>query len=282
MNEFRADLHCHTTCSDGTLTPEQLIRAAEQKGLNGLSITDHDTVEAYATAVSAADNAGISLVSGAEFSAVLGKTGVHILAYSFSPLSPVIREFCTKHIRRRKGRNEQILSLLAAKGMPVSDEDIAKHTGLFTHTIGRPHIALAMMHKGYVSSVQEAFHKYIGEGKPCYAPGGYFTVEETLETIRRANGLAVLAHPHLIKKTDIIDELLRMNFDGLEAYYAGFPAEQNERWVKIATRKNLLPTGGSDFHGDIKPGNQPGSSWTNEETFKILHRHYAGNQPHVL
>ena len=157
--------------------------------------------------------------------------------------------------------------------MTISEEDIHFHTDNLKHTIGRPHIAQAMKRKGYVSSIQEAFHKYIGDGRPCYASGGYFSVEETLDIIHQAKGLAVIAHPHLIVKTHTVHDLLEMPFDGIEGYYARFPFRQNERWIKIGMNKNWIITGGSDFHGDIKPNIDLGMSWTPQETFKILHDH---------
>ncbi|MBA3723145.1 MAG: PHP domain-containing protein [Parachlamydiaceae bacterium] len=274
MIDFRADLHCHTTCSDGTLTPVEIVKLAHEKGLKGLSITDHDTVEAYKTAIPAALHNQIPLISGIEFSTMHHKTSIHLLGYSFSLKSTLIEDFCKKHIERRLQRNRQILALLAANGMPIAEEDIQ---GDHPHTIGRPHIALAMMKKGYINSIQEAFFKYIGEGKPCYAAGAYFTVEETIDIIHQANGLAIIAHPHLIENNGVLHELLSMKFDGIEGYYARFPKELQERWVKIGKKKNWIITGGSDFHGDIKPILALGSSWVNEETFKILHDHYKQN-----
>ena len=278
MIDFRADLHCHTTCSDGTVSPENIIRLAIDKNLQGLSITDHDTIEAYPTAMLEAEKANLSLISGVEFSAVHERASVHILAYSFPLNSDLIKEFCIKHIRGRENRNTQILSLLNSHGMLISEEDIRFHTDTLKHTIGRPHIAQAMMKKGYVSTVQEAFNKFIGDGKSCYASGGYFSVDETLDLIHRAKGLAVIAHPHLIEKSHTVDELLKMNFDGIEAYYAKFPLQQNERWIKIGMKKNWIITGGSDFHGDIKPQLSLGHSWVRQETFKILADHFRENQ----
>jgi predicted metal-dependent phosphoesterase TrpH len=278
MNEFRADLHCHTNCSDGSATPEEIVKLAFIKGLTGLSITDHDTVEAYKTAAPLAKQINLALIPGVEFSAVQRETSVHILAYSFRTNSPIIQELCTRHSERREKRNSQILCLLGAVGMPVSEGEIHSHTDSLPHVIGRPHIARAMVKKGYVSSIQEAFQKYIGEGKSCYAPGISPTVEETLDIIHRANGLAVIAHPHLIKSNKIIHELLAMDFDGIEGYYARFSLHQNERWIKIGQHKGWLVTGGSDFHGEIKPTTQLGSSWVNEETFKVLKDHFIRSE----
>lgn len=281
MNEFRADLHCHTTCSDGTATPKEVVELACQLGLKGLSITDHDTVEAYQEALPLAKEKGLLLVSGAEFSASHQQQSVHLLAYSFSLHSPHIESLCQRHKQRRLRRNAQILERLASQGMPLTSEDFP--SSLFEkqpdRPLGRPHIALAMLNKGYVHSIQQAFHDYIGEGKPCYVAGEMISVEETLQIIHQAQGLAVIAHPHLIENTSLLRDLLEMNFDGIEGYYGRFTPVQQERWVKIGLHRGWLITGGSDFHGNIKPNLPLGSSWVNEETFQTLYQHFQ-RHPH--
>jgi predicted metal-dependent phosphoesterase TrpH len=280
MNEFRADLHCHTTCSDGTVTPTEMIQLACDLGLQGLSITDHDTIAAYEEAFPVAQAKNLALISGIELSATHHQKSVHILAYSFSLQSKTIQAFCQEHHQRREKRNEAILVKLAAQGMPISNEEVLSSEP--DHSMGRPHIALAMVKKGYVDTIQQAFHMYIGEGKPCYVPGNTFSVEETLEIIHRANGLAIIAHPHLIDEVKILRDLLEMKFDGIEGYYARFPATANERWLKIGAHRQWLITGGSDFHGTIKPTLPLGSSWVNEETFTLLHHHFQRNQGSVI
>ncbi len=280
VNEFRADLHCHTTCSDGTATPREIVELACLLGLRGLSITDHDTVEAYPEALPIAKEKGLALLSGVEFSASHEQQSVHLLAYSFPLESPFIRSLCERHKQRRRKRNSLILERLASQGMPLAPEDFPpsffeKHPD---RPFGRPHIALAMLHKGYVQSIQQAFHDYIGEGKPCYATGETISVEETLEIIHQARGLAVIAHPHLIENPSLLRDLLEMNFDGIEGYYGRFAAPQQERWVKMGLHRGWLITGGSDFHGEIKPNIPLGSSWVNEETFQVLYQHFQRNQ----
>jgi len=284
MEEFRADLHCHTTCSDGTVTPQQIIQLALDRGLQGLSITDHDTIAAYKEAIPAAQANNLPLISGIELSAVHRETSVHILAYSFSLASSAIEKFCQRHHYRREMRNQAVLDLLATQGMPLLPEDFPPDllSSLSNRSIGRPHIAWAMVKKGYVLSIQQAFHEYIGEGKPCYAPGIPFSVEETLEIIHQAKGLAIIAHPHLIEKVGILRDLLEMNFDGIEGYYARFPPSANERWLKVGARKGWLVTGGSDFHGEIKPSISLGNSWVNQETFNILLQHFQNNHGSLI
>lgn len=272
MNEFRADLHCHTTCSDGTVSPEDIVLLAIKRNLSGLAITDHDSIHAYPIALPIARKLQFPLISGVEFSSMHNNKNVHLLGYSFSLTSTAIHDFCERHHRRRTMRNNAILEKLAKHGMAISEDELGE-----SPTLGRPHIAMALMKKGYVTSLQEAFHKYIGDGKPCYAPGGYFSVEETIDIIHQAGGFAVIAHPHLIQEPNLVNELLDMPFDGIEGYYGRFPADQQERWVKMGEKRGWLVTGGSDFHGDIKPMQPLGSSWVGEETFRRLEARFKDN-----
>lgn len=278
MNEFRADLHCHTTCSDGTSSPQEVLKIASDIGLQGLAITDHDSIEAYQSALPIAKELGVELISGIEFSSMLGNVSVHILAYAFPLISPVIINFCLKHFQRRTNRNREILKNLAAHGMPISEEEllavIPECPPNAHSTIGRPHIALAMLKKGYIHSIQEGFNKYLGEGKKCYAAGEYFSTQETIDIIHQAKGFAIIAHPHLIDHTATLKKLLEMDFDGIECYYARFPKENEMRWLKIAAHRKWLITGGSDYHGTIKPNIPLGASWVNEDHFRILQKHF--------
>ena len=280
MTFFRADLHCHTTCSDGTLTPKEVVQLAHAIGLNGLAITDHDTIAAYEKALPLAQEAGLPLISGVEFSTALHGHNVHLLGYSFNLKSSIIYDYCQRHQRRRLERNRTILELLTQHGFPLTEDDLIEPGPAISEqkTIGRPHIALAMVKKGYVTNIQEAFNKYIGENKPCYAPGKSMSVEETINIIHQAKGFAVIAHPHLISETRLVRDLLEMPFDGIEGYYGRFAAKEQERWVKIGQHRKWIVTGGSDFHGTIKPTLPLGSSWVNEETFNILYERFKENQ----
>ncbi|MGK5595080.1 MAG: PHP domain-containing protein [Parachlamydiaceae bacterium] len=266
---FRADLHSHSTCSDGSLTFQELILLARACGLSALSITDHDSITAYPTALDFAKQNGLLMIPGVEFSAMHRGKSVHILAYSFDLHSPSIAQLCEKHTKRRKERNLQVLEKLAKRGMPIEESDLAYH-----HTIGRPHIAQAMINKGYVENVDEAFKKYLGDQKPCFAPGNPISVEETIDAIHQGKGLAVIAHPHLNKDSNLLHDILQLPFDGIECYYARFPEQEHERWLKLAKKKNLLVTGGSDFHGSVKPTIKLGSSWIDKTHFDLLYHHY--------
>jgi predicted metal-dependent phosphoesterase TrpH len=277
VKDFRADLHCHTTCSDGTATPTEIVELAIKAGLQGLSITDHDTIEAYKEIFPLAQEKSLEIIPGVEFSASLNQKNVHILAYAFSLKSPIISDFCKRHHERRLKRNQLILDQLTSQGMPLTLEEVYPEALNSQKSLGRPHIALAMVKKGYTPTIERAFQEYIGEGKSCYVSGQSFSVEETIEIIHQANGLAVIAHPHLIENIQTVKTLLDLNFDGIEGYYGRFPRGKEERWIKIGNHRKWIVTGGSDFHGTIKPNLPLGCSWVNQETFLILQNHYKNN-----
>lgn len=273
MSTFRADLHCHSTCSDGTLTPAEIVDHASTLGLSGLSITDHDTIAAYPQVLDYAQTKGIQMVPGVEFSTYHKGESVHVLGYSFRLNDPSILELSNRHTERRMNRNLEILKLLAKHDMPIQPEEINHQD----HTIGRPHIAQAMIDHGYVESIQEAFQKFIGDGKCCHTRGSPISTEETIDIIHRGGGLAIIAHPHLIKSRSIVDALLNLKFDGIECHYARFLPKDEKPWIKIATKKSWLKTGGSDFHGTVKPANPLGCSWVEEDTFNLLLKHYQSH-----
>lgn len=265
MTQFRADLHCHSTCSDGTASPKELIDLAIENNLSGLSITDHDTLNAYQTALPYAKEKNFPLIPGVEFSCIQRNESVHILGYAFDLRNQEINDFCNMHKNRRRQRSLLILERLKEHKMPIelNTENL--------ESIGRPHIAIEMMKQGYVQSMEEAFKKHLGEGCPCYVHGEAFSVEETIDVIHDAGGLAVIAHPHLINNSGIVTDLLKMPFDGIEAYYARFAPHKEKPWVKIGKYRNWILTGGSDFHGTVKPHIPLGCSWVAETTFQTLY-----------
>jgi len=283
MSEFRADLHCHTTCSDGTVKPDDMILLAKKTGLSGLSITDHDTIEAYDSLLELAKKEDLMLLPGIEISTMHKETSVHVLAYAFSLQNEEMKRFCEIHKEKRKQRNSLILEKLSKKNMILNEDDILNSFSLYSgkksNLIGRPHIALAMVQKGYVKDIQDAFRLYIGEGKACFVPGTYNSVEETIDLIHRVNGFAIIAHPHLVTVQSVLQDILKMPFDGIEAYYAKFSPAFEKRWVKLASKKNWMITGGSDFHGELKPLIPLGCSWVGKETFDILYQRYLSNNP---
>ncbi|MBI3236223.1 MAG: PHP domain-containing protein [Chlamydiales bacterium] len=260
---FRADLHAHTTCSDGTFTPEELVSHAKEIGLSALCITDHDSIDAYPTAIPQARKEGLILVAGVEFSSVFQEMSVHILGYDILLDHPSILSLCKRHKLRRENRNRMILKKLASCGFSISEEELSACGS----NLGRPHIAQLMVQKGYVPTFKHAFQNYLAEGKRCYASGEMIPAEETIETIHQAQGKAFLAHPHLMIHRRKIRSLLNLPFDGIECYYAKFPADKEKKWLRIAQERSLLASGGSDFHGACKEHIPLGCSWVEKEVF---------------
>jgi 3',5'-nucleoside bisphosphate phosphatase len=262
MKKF--DLHIHTTFSDGSCSPQELFDKAKAIELSGLSITDHDTVDAYYNLPKTDLVIGI----GAEFSAFLNDESIHVLGYDFIFDHPIIQEFCEKHKNRRYQRNLAILKNLQKLGFSISESEL--YTRFNDRTVGRPHIAQMMIEMGVSKSMEQAFKEYLAEGKKAFAPGEKFSVQETIEVIKKAEGKAFIAHPHFIKKNHVIRELQKLPFDGIEVFYARYPKSETLVWEKLAKEKNWLISGGSDFHGEFKTFNQLGSSWVDEELFKKI------------
>ncbi len=168
-----------------------------------------------------------------------------------------------------------ILQKLKKLGIPITEEEVKN---LSSDSVGRPHIALALIQKGVVFSIKEAFQRFLGEGKVAYDPGERITVEETIQAIHAGGGKAIIAHPHLLKRSTTIRALLKMPFDGLEGYYSKIAPEEEKKWIDIAQQKRWLITGGSDFHGDVRPQVNLGCSWVGSETFNILYDHYCAQK----
>lgn len=282
-NLFRADLHCHTTCSDGTFTPYEIIQEAVKVGLSGMSITDHDTMQAYENIFSYAHEMGIKLLPGIEFSAFHQEESVHILGYGFQIDHPVIINLCDKHLERRKNRNLAILERMQQHKLNISIEDIVVENGnRGLERAGRPHFARALQKKGYVASISEAFIRYLGNSSPCYVHGSFITVQDTIDAIRSAKGKVILAHPYVYNYQFCYEIIRDFDFDGIEVYYGNTLPHLENTWKKAAEKRSMLMTGGSDFHGAMKPNLCLGASWTPEITFQHLYEIAKQNNPNVL
>lgn len=260
---FRADLHCHTKYSDGTSSPEELLLLAKSIGLQGLSITDHDTTAAYRTAIPIAKKLGILLGTGVEFSCSFEGQSVHILAYDFILANPIIEMLCERQQFNRTQRNRVILEKLRDKKIFIDQGELDSLRGV----LGRPHIAQLMIKKGYVTSIQEAFTLYLGDNKSCFYRGELLQIEETMKFIHQAHAKVFLAHPHLLSRSIFVKNLFKLPFDGIECYYAKISSAQEKRWIKLAKSKGLLISGGSDYHGSIKSYLPLGCSWVDRDTF---------------
>ncbi|MCH9616762.1 MAG: 5'-3' exoribonuclease [Chlamydiia bacterium] len=266
-------MHCHSTCSDGSLSPIELLNLAKESGLHGISITDHDTVAAYTQKTfDHAKKIGVDLIPGVEFSTVYnkreGSESVHILGYGIDIHHEKIKHLQKLHEQRRKERFEQILSKLKAGGFDLTDGNFDKEK---RGSVGRPHIALALIEKGYAADMKMAFRKFLGDRAPYFVPSNMPSIEETIATIKIAGGKAILAHPILIKGRKILRKIMSSyQFDGMECYYGNFPRDRIEFLLKMCEHKNLLITGGSDFHGEHRTFVTLGSSFMTKQALGSL------------
>ncbi|MFZ4772861.1 MAG: PHP domain-containing protein [Chlamydiia bacterium] len=236
------DLHTHTTASDGKLSPFELIDEAVQRGLPGISITDHDTVDAYTDKLFAyAEQKGIFLGAGIEISTQFKKHSVHILGYDIDVKSSAMSRFLKDTQKRRVDRNRKMVELLRELGYKIDWED-KEH-------LGRPHMAQKLIDKGYVATMREAFDQLLAEGKPGFVMGDFPSTEEGISLIHEAKGKAFIAHPHVIRPKRLVKKLLDLPFDGIEAHYGIFSKDDNLYFEVMGKHKNLLISGGTDFHG---------------------------------
>ncbi|KIL35228.1 metal-dependent phosphoesterase [Cohnella kolymensis] len=248
----RADLHTHTTASDGMNRPSENVRLAKEAGLSAVAITDHDTVAGIPEALEAGERYGISVVPGVEISTALDGRDIHMLGYGISHQDPLLLSRLSSLRNVRNRRNEQILARLAELGMPVSMAEVeaaAGKSGRGSESVGRPHIAQVLMNKGYASDLRDAFDRFLGEGKPAYVSPPRISPFEAVAWIHEAGGAAVVAHPGLYDNDDLVAALLEAGADGVEAFHSDHDAEQEARYSALADRHSKLVTGGSDFHG---------------------------------
>ena len=247
VNEGSYDLHTHTDYSDGNLNPEQLIQKAAAIGLAGLAITDHDTIEALPEAARAADRHGIDLVHGVEISTSRDEKDVHILAYFQRHPGRELSELLQHMAREREKRFERMIERLAEVGIRLNKDEVRRRAG--KGTVGRPHVAQAIVESGYAKDLQAAFQKYLVRGKPAYVPREKVAPEEVVRIIRQAHAVPVLAHPGLIGDDSIIGRLVASGLVGIEVRHTEHTAGQIEHYRQIAEANGLIQTAGSDYHG---------------------------------
>ena len=251
------DLHTHTTASDGSDTPEELISLARDAGLSAISITDHDTTEGLEEGAGAAAEKNMEFIPGVELSVSFPKGNMHLLGYYIDEASAILRDVLARVQAARKERNPRILERLRELGIPVSMDELEKISR--GGQIGRPHIARIMVDKGYVKSVSQAFDRYLKRGGPAYAPKSILSPEDAIETVRKAGGVPVLAHPFSLLTRDekelegIVADLKNKGLLGLECYYSEHDENFTRLCLSIAKRNGLAATGGSDYHGRAKP-----------------------------
>lgn len=250
------DLHIHTTASDGTCAPGEVVHRAVAAGVRVMAVTDHDTVAGVKEAMAEGARLGITVVPGIEISSDYNGEDTHILGYGVDPDAPAMAEVLEWIVAERDRRNEQIAALMRADGVEV---DIARLKARYPGaTVGRPHFARALVDCGRANSVPEAFQNWLNTGKPYYLPRNQLPFARAMEFIHRAGGIAVLAHPLQYgyppaELRALVARAAQCGAEGMEIYYSGYTGEDRVMLEELAAEFGLFGTGGSDFHGENRP-----------------------------
>ena len=251
------DLHTHSNASDGSCPPREVVRLAQERRLKAIALTDHDTIDGLAEAVAAGEELGIEVIPGVEISAKHPLGSMHILGYFLDYNDPLFTERLAVLKQARKDRNPQIIAKLNTCGIPLKMAQVEAISG--GGQMGRPHIAQALYQGGYVKTLQEAFDMYLGNNGRAYVSKFRFPPDEAIAMIRDAQGIPVLAHPFTLNLNTsetlrpLLKELMALGLAGIECYYPEHSFGQEALYLFLARELGLLITGGSDFHGDIKP-----------------------------
>ncbi len=249
------DLHTHSTASDGSFSPGELVRHAWENGLSAVALTDHDTVSGIEEALEMGKALGIEVIPGIEIGLEF-KPEMHMLGYFFNNSYKKIGKVLDRLLNSREERNPRIIAKLNELGFNITMGDVRHNAG--GSIIGRPHIAKALVDKGYVKDNNEAFEKYLASGKPAYFPKDKLTPAEGIGEILEAGGIPVLAHPIYLgmdysRLDGLLADMKKAGLKGIEAYYTENRYEDTGNLLRLAIKHELIPTGGSDFHGSFKP-----------------------------
>jgi len=250
------DLHVHTTASDGTMSPAELVRYAKGKGLRTIAITDHDTIEGIEEGLQEGSKRGLEVIPGVELSVDYSNGTMHLLGYYIDITCTELTDKLMVLQQARAERNLKMIDKLRALGMEI---DLAEVATVAEHgQIGRPHFAQAMVKKGYVQNIPDAFDRYLRKGGPAYVEKFRLSAEEAIHVIRTAGGVTVLAHPFTLNQPQphefdaVIGELKQRGLEGIEVHYPEHSEGQKKLYRDVAQQYGLLITGGSDFHGLTK------------------------------
>lgn len=243
------DLHIHTIASDGMFTPEEIVQKAVASGLSYIAITDHDSIDGIIPAQEAARNSGqITVIGGVEINTDIPDGELHVLGYCLDISNSELRTTLERLRYSRKDRAVKMITILRNLGVNIDYQRVRELAGM--GSVGRPHVAQAMLEKGYINTFKEAFTKYIGRNGPAYVERDKITAAEATQLIIRAEGIPVLAHPFTCENPEsVIGELKAAGLMGLEVFYDSYTPEQIQDLIRLAKLFDLVPTGGSDFHG---------------------------------
>lgn len=244
----RIDLHAHTTASDGTLSPAELADLAGQRGIAVLGITDHDTLDGIAGACQSAQARCVEIVPGVELSTTVTGAEVHILGYFVDESDPDLIDTLAGFAESRRRRIEQVVAKLRAAGIPLDTDAILHHAD--EGSIGRPHVARALVELGVVATTAQAFERYLTKERPGWVPRDPFSPEDAVRLLIRHRAIPVLAHPFSTRAIEAtVKRLLPLGLLGFEVFYGEYTADQRRELLSVAGAFDLIPTGGSDFHG---------------------------------
>lgn len=267
----KIDLHMHTTASDGTSSPEELVKTCSELGLEIISVTDHDNTTAVETVKKAAEEYKLEVVPGIEISTYRGEAEYHILGYFIDLENDSLLGLTEAILQSRVDRTHEMIEKLTDMGYPLEFSDVKKFASGVS--LGRPHVARALMEKGYVDSINQAFtDEFIGGGGRAYVEKKKVLPVEAITVILKAGGVPVIAHPHLINHGKALDKkeierLKDVGLKGVEVYQTKHDKKTTEKYKKIAKELDLLITGGSDYHGDNSPGILPGDKGISRKEF---------------
>jgi predicted metal-dependent phosphoesterase TrpH len=244
------DLHIHTTASDGSLSPAQVVQEAGEAGLSVIAIADHDTTDGVPEALAAQQENNVEVIPSVEVSATDPEGEAHILGYWMDYESPAFQSFLQKPRENRPDRIIEMCEKLTGLGLPVQPDEVYAVAG-GRASVGRPHLARVMLDKGYIQSMDDAFRLYLKRGKPAFVQRFKNSARDTIRLIHECGGISVLAHPGLIEEPRLVDSLVEAGIMGIEAYCHDHDRATTERFLALAKQHGLLITGGSDYHGEM-------------------------------
>lgn len=251
----KADLHIHTNASDGDCTPSEILEKAIEKGLDTISITDHDTIKGYKQARDLKLSQKIELIPGVEMSVRWKDKEVHLLSYCFEPENEDVNILLLRQSRARRRRMAKIVESLQKQGIDIDLDEVKAEAGF--SNIGRPHAASVLINKGVVSSANEAFIRYLSSEKLDDINTEYCTLTEAVRVMKKAGGVLSLAHPGPLYSEGEIEQIIDFGVDGLECIHPSHPYPVQKKFTELAEKRNLIVTGGSDFHRPSKSGYEP-------------------------
>ncbi|PTX15719.1 hypothetical protein SAMN04488598_13210 [Halanaerobium congolense] len=273
----KIDLHMHTTASDGASTPAELVDTCIDLGLEIIAVTDHDNVTNVKKMQQLGNEKGLKVISGIEISTYRGEAEYHILGYFVDPENDALLGLTETILDSRVERTHKMIEKLTEMGYPLDFKDVKKYaTGV---SLGRPHVARAMIEKGYINEIGEAFtEEFIAGGGKAYVEKKNVLPAEAIEVILKAGGIPVIAHPHIINHGKALDKkeisrLKDVGLKGVEVYQTKHKQKVTKKYKKIAEELGLLITGGSDYHGENSPGIMPGDTGMSQEEYDQLEKH---------